>query len=43
MSNWSHNRINEVWNKGRIIPGENPNVKRKDACNAIITKSASGD
>jgi 5-methylcytosine-specific restriction endonuclease McrA len=43
MSSWSQNQINQVWDKGRIIPGENPNVKRKDACNAIIAKSAFGD
>ena len=35
--------INSVWEKGRIIPGYNQNVRRKDACGASIVKSAYGD
>ena len=26
--------INRVWEKGRIIPGYNQNVRRKDVCKA---------
>lgn len=25
-----------VWNKGYIIPGSNPSIKRQDACGAIM-------
>jgi CRISPR/Cas system Type II protein with McrA/HNH and RuvC-like nuclease domain len=32
-----------VWQKGRVIPGKNPNQRRKDACGHEIDYSAYGD
>lgn len=34
--------INEVWNKGRIINGMNPNLFRQDPCGAIIAYNQYG-
>lgn len=31
---WSEELIREVWNKGQIIPGFNPDKYRKDSCGA---------
>ncbi len=38
-----NSKVSEVWEKGIIIPGVNPKIKRKDKCGAIIVKSAYGD
>ena len=35
-NNFSTQTITAVWNKGTIVPGVNPSVRRKDACNAWI-------
>ena len=35
--------INAVWNKGRIVQGNDPQTWRKDACGAWIKRSAYGD
>lgn len=35
--------IDNVWNKGTIVPNYNPNVVRKDACGAWIIKNHYGN
>jgi 5-methylcytosine-specific restriction endonuclease McrA len=40
---FSTNQKNQVWEKGKVIDGVNPNIKRLDKCGAIIAKSAYGD
>ena len=35
--------INAVWNKGRVVPGYDPAVYRKDTCGAWMKKSMYGD
>lgn len=34
--NYSETKLRQVWNKGTIIPGQNPNTIRKDSCGATI-------
>jgi hypothetical protein len=36
MANFSREIILAVWNKGRIVPGFNPSIMRKDVCGAWI-------
>ena len=40
---FTENEINAVWNKGKIIPGQDPNIWRKDACNATIKRGEYGN
>jgi len=35
--------IQAVWNKGRAVSGNDPNVWRKDACDAWMKRSAYGN
>lgn len=35
--------VDQVWRKGRIVSGNDPNVWRKDACGAWIRRSAHGN
>jgi hypothetical protein len=35
--------IEKVWQKGQIVPGNDPNVFRKDQCTAWIGRSFYGD
>lgn len=35
--------INAVWNKARVVPGYDPNVYRKDACDTWIMLSEYGN
>jgi len=35
--------IDAVWRKGRIVPGNDPNVTRKDACGAWIRRIEYGN
>ncbi len=42
MSDWSNNQINQVWNKGTIVPSNDSNIWRKDVCGAWIKKSLHG-
>lgn len=35
-SNFTNQTIVAVWNKGRIVPGVNPAIRRQDACGAWI-------
>lgn len=37
MANFSNEIILAVWNKGQIIPGINPSIRRKDSCGAWIS------
>lgn len=39
---WSQSEIDAVWNKGQIVPGNDPRVRRKDACAAWITYAQYG-
>lgn len=41
--NFDEAAINTVWNKGRTVSGNDPNVWRKDACRAWMKRSAYGD
>ncbi|KFZ27346.1 MAG: HNH endonuclease [Candidatus Izimaplasma bacterium HR2] len=41
--NFSDSVIDKVWEKGKVISGVNPKVKRKDKCGGTIAKSAYGD
>ena len=40
---FTENDINAVWNKGKIIPGYDPNIWRRDACNVSIKRSEYGN
>lgn len=35
--------IQLVWNKGYVIPGQDPNVLREDRCGALIRRDKYGD
>lgn len=35
--------VDAVWQKGRIVPGNDPNVFRKDACGAWMRRSDYGN
>ena len=35
--------IQQVWNKGIIVPGNDPNQRRKDVCGAWILQNMYGD
>lgn len=37
MANFSNEIILAVWNKGQIVPGVNPSIRRKDFCGAWIS------
>ena len=34
--------VNEVWEKGIIVPGNNPAIYRKDVCGAFIRRDSYG-
>lgn len=38
MSNFTDDQLEEIWRKGRIVVGRDPDVYRKDAAGAIIKK-----
>lgn len=38
MSDFSKEQLDEIWRKGRLIVGEDPDIFRKDAAGAIIKK-----
>ena len=40
---FSEYTIQKVWEKGRIVPGNDPNVWRKDQCGAWICRSYYGN
>ncbi len=40
---WTHEQKSAVWNKGKIVPGYDPNRFRLDKCGAWITWSCFGD
>ncbi len=40
---FSDNDIDLVWNKGRIVPGYDEKVVRKDCCGAWIVRNKYGD
>ena len=42
MSNWSDNQIEQVWNKARIVSGDDGAKWRKDKCGAWIRKDLHG-
>jgi hypothetical protein len=35
--------VQQVWNKGRVVPGYDPNIWRKDQCGAWIGKQFYGN
>lgn len=39
---WSNNQINNVWEKAREASSNDPNIFRKDKCDAWIKKSEHG-
>lgn len=40
---FSESKIQEVWEKGKIVPGYDPKVLRKDSCGAWIQRDKHGD
>lgn len=40
---FSESEVQAVWEKGEIIPGNDPSKVRKDQCKALIKRSAYGD
>lgn len=43
MANWTIEERRQIWNKGRIVPGSDPAVWRKDQCGAFIKWDMYGD
>lgn len=41
--NFNQELIEQVWQKGKIVPGNNPDVFRKDACGMWMRKLDYGD
>lgn len=39
---WTQSEIDDVWEKGKIIPGQSPGVSRRDHCGALIKRSDYG-
>ena len=37
------NTVQAVWNKARIVPGQDPTIFRKDQCDAWIRRSSYGN
>jgi hypothetical protein len=35
--------VNNVWNKGAVVPNQDPAIWRKDSCGAFIKRSDYGD
>ena len=42
MANWTEDEIQKVWEKGKIVSNNDPNVWRKDQCGAWILRSQYG-
>ena len=43
MTTFSNETIIAVWNKGQIVPGINPSLRRKDVCGAWISWNQYGN
>lgn len=43
MANFSDDTIQKVWAKAKIVPGNDPNIWRKDQCDAWIGRKFYGD
>ncbi len=43
MGNFSEQKIQEVWEKGMIVPGYNEDKVRKDACSAWMKREEYGN
>lgn len=43
MSNYSKNQLDEIFDKGEPINGENPAQRRKDSFGFVIDRAAYGD
>lgn len=43
MANWTDDEIQQIWEKGEIVPGYDKNVWRKDQCGAFIKRDMYGD
>lgn len=35
--------VEQVWQKGQVVPGVDPSIRRKDSCGAWIDKHKHGD
>lgn len=42
MSDYSQNRLNQIWDKGSTIKGKNPNLYRKDIYGNTMYKPSYG-
>ena len=42
MSNFTQERIDQVWEKGKVIPGKNPNLYRQDKLGNTMYKPSYG-
>ncbi len=43
MANFSDDMIQKVWNKAKVIPGNDPDLWRKDQCGAWIGRDFYGN
>ena len=43
MTNYSDEKLNEIWDKGRVIPGSAPNMWRQDEKGNKIKRSDYGE
>ncbi len=43
FSEWTDDIVQQVWEKGNIVPENNPNVWRKDTCSAWIRREYYGN
>jgi hypothetical protein len=42
MANFDKERLNQIWNKGQVIRGENPNLYRQDIFGNVMFKPSYG-
>ena len=42
-SSFTEATVQAVWNKGKIVPGENPNLVRRDMCGALMWRNEYGN
>jgi hypothetical protein len=40
---FTEKQIQEVWEKGKVVPGNDPNIYRKDCCDAWIKRNEYGN
>lgn len=43
MSKYTEEKLQKIWEKGKIVSGYDPNVYRKDVCNAWMKRDEHGN